>query len=124
MLLNTEKVSFLHGFELVAGSTIKTFNAADYCIKAASSSPMTKTMARGQNDMEMKKRRRNQIFLFDPKMIFLRVAFHQNPWFPRCSLEQVRYADPVSQLHASRNSEAHTIMKVGPSTVISGESLK
>lgn len=79
MLLNTEKVSFLHGFELVAGSTIKTFNAADYCIKAASSSLMTKTMARGQNDMEMKKRRRNQIFLFDPKMIFLRVALSPEP---------------------------------------------
>lgn len=83
-----------------------------------------KTMARGQNDMEIKKGRRDQIFLFDPKMIFLRVAFHQNPRFPRCSLERVRYADPVSQLHASCDSEARSIMKVGPGTVISGERLK
>lgn len=73
-------MSFLHGFELVAGSTIKTLNAADHCIKAASSSLMKKkTMARGQDDMEMKKRRRNQILSFDPKMIFPRGAFHHEP---------------------------------------------
>ena len=46
------------------------------------------------------------------------------PVVSHCSLERVRNDDPMLQRHASCNLNANTIIKVGSTTIISGERLK
>lgn len=64
-----------------------------------------------------------QIFIFNFQIDMF--AYNISPELVvfHCSLEQVTTSDPMLSRHASCNFKANTIIKVGFSTIISGESL-